>query len=528
MNHQSSTLVSVDPSSPIHSASSLSESSFDLELPDFDLDNADLQDLDLYFDKEEETKLSKPIDSTDEIPTTEAVDALLAREMAKLSMEQIEDIYHELHGIKAPPKETPEIISKGLADFNNLLLAQEQQAASDLQSPLASSMTAYLLAKTKDREYVEADTFRLLFLRQTRWNIPAAAESLYKHFARKLELFQEDLLTRDIMWDDLSTREQQIAYSGYFRMLSQRDRAGRSIIVLSALSLMNAEENLPPIDPSKAIDCRGRVVWYLAMKYLQCDEDLQRNGMVVISYAIGDTMSHYANLKHMRRMRYVREGIPYRMAGAHFCHNNFLLKNLVDFVRLINGTQTRVRFRIHYSTNLDEIKLLLLGYGIPTHALPALSVDEKTGKQVLSNDDHKKIVDQIREQERAAEAFVTVPRRFDVLFGRGKEAKLHTGNFRCFHIVNMYHLKYERASKYEKTEIAEQVVRIIHESGGRFLKPSKYGWEEASDEVARAKIGHFFRRLRSDSNQECETKADKRKSGGAETEGDDGKKRVRE
>ena len=42
-----------------------------------------------------------------------------------------------------------------------------------------------------------------------------------------------------------------------------------------------------------------------------------------------------------------------------------------------------------------------------------------------------------------------VPRRLDVLFGRGKTAREHTGNLRAAHIVDMHRQEYEAAGKYK-------------------------------------------------------------------------------
>lgn len=61
----------------------------------------------------------------------------------------------------------------------------------------------------------------------------------------------------------------------------------------------------------------------------------------------------------------------------------------------------------------------------------------------------------------------------------------------------MHQIEYEKAGKMEKTEIAERIVNIIHESYGRFLKWEKEGWIEVDHEAAREKISHFFRHLRS-------------------------------
>jgi hypothetical protein len=99
---------------------------------------------------------------------------------------------------------------------------------------------------------------------------------------------------------------------------------------------------------------------------------------------------------------------------------------------------------------------------------------------------------------RIAKAFVNAPSRFDVLFGKGKALREHTGNVRANHLVAMYRPKYEQADKYDKTEIAKRLVNVIHESGGRFLKfdENEGCWVTVGHGMAREKISHIFRNQR--------------------------------
>ena len=85
----------------------------------------------------------------------------------------------------------------------------------------------------------------------------------------------------------------------------------------------------------------------------------------------------------------------------------------------------------------------------------------------------------------------------DVLFGRGRGMSKHPGNARFRKLVDQHVPQYERAGKYEKTSIAENIVNIIKQSDGRFLRLGKSGeWESVSDEAARNKVSHAFRARR--------------------------------
>ena len=93
---------------------------------------------------------------------------------------------------------------------------------------------------------------------------------------------------------------------------------------------------------------------------------------------------------------------------------------------------------------------------------------------------------------------IEAPTTHDVLFGRGKNTREHSGNLRCNLLIEMYAEQYESANKVQKTVIAERIVAMVHESLGRFLKQeANKGWVEVSDDAAREKISHFFRFQRS-------------------------------
>ena len=92
------------------------------------------------------------------------------------------------------------------------------------------------------------------------------------------------------------------------------------------------------------------------------------------------------------------------------------------------------------------------------------------------------------------------PCRNDVLFGRGR-AKEHPGNVLLHNLINERRLRYEMAPKWGKTEIAEEIVSIIQEKSGRFLKYSHQRgeriWVIVGKEGAREKVAHTFRSKRS-------------------------------
>jgi hypothetical protein len=69
-------------------------------------------------------------------------------------------------------------------------------------------------------------------------------------------------------------------------------------------------------------------------------------------------------------------------------------------------------------------------------------------------------------------AVITIVRKFDVLFGKGK-TKNHVGNLRCAYLVEQHEIEYEAANKIDKTQIANKIVNIVKANNGRFLKKDK-------------------------------------------------------
>jgi hypothetical protein len=119
---------------------------------------------------------------------------------------------------------------------------------------------------------------------------------------------------------------------------------------------------------------------------------------------------------------------------------------------------------------------------------------------------------------------ISVPARSDVLSGRGKGYFSHVGNVRYRSLIEDLKSKYDKASKEDKHKITQEVVEIVHQSGGRFLKDDGAGWVLVEEEVARLKVSHSFRAARkasiaSSSSSSSSTAAVKFSSSSREIEG---------
>jgi hypothetical protein len=233
----------------------------------------------------------------------------------------------------------------------------------------------------------------------------------------------------------------------------------------------------------------------MAMTALE-DESNQKNGVVVVFLNTGKNKISFEEISYVWQEFKMRMGIPTRMASCHYCYDDHRLYPFVTLVRFLFGSSARGRFLPHFGKP-SEVNYELQTYGIPTQVLP---MDDDCNAFVTNHLDWLKGRLSLESSESSSArrvSSIVVPRRFDVLFGRGETISQHTGNQRAFHIVEMNRERYERASKFEKTQISDRIVHSIQQSFGRFLKKDDGGmWVVVTREEAREKISHSFRRLR--------------------------------
>jgi hypothetical protein len=87
---------------------------------------------------------------------------------------------------------------------------------------------------------------------------------------------------------------------------------------------------------------------------------------------------------------------------------------------------------------------------------------------------------------------------YDVLCGRHKLAFNNIGNRRLRVTVSLSLERYlVKPSRQDKTLVIISIVKLIQESGGRFLKWKKDRWIELGEKQAREKVGHALRDMAS-------------------------------
>ena len=83
----------------------------------------------------------------------------------------------------------------------------------------------------------------------------------------------------------------------------------------------------------------------------------------------------------------------------------------------------------------------------------------------------------------------------DVLFGRGERINNHEGNQYFRRMVSSMTSKYKNCPRSDKADIANSIVAVIHQRGGRFLAPIPNSnlWNIVEGSVIRSKTSHALR-----------------------------------
>lgn len=109
------------------------------------------------------------------------------------------------------------------------------------------------MALEQDPEYIRNPKFRLMFLRSTNFEVPAAAQKLVAFLQGKWELFGPQTLTRSLLLSDLDKDDLACLKSGAYQLLPSRDSTGRAAIVDLHLILEKCYRN--PINLVSDTNC---------------------------------------------------------------------------------------------------------------------------------------------------------------------------------------------------------------------------------------------------------------------------------
>jgi hypothetical protein len=96
------------------------------------------------------------------------VDVLLANELNRLSIQERENVFEEIHGVDPVVEESEEMIRQSLEQLSKEIERIEVKKAYNMA----------LNASSTSREYVESTKFRLMFLRSENFRVTKAATRL--------------------------------------------------------------------------------------------------------------------------------------------------------------------------------------------------------------------------------------------------------------------------------------------------------------------------------------------------------------
>jgi hypothetical protein len=122
--------------------------------------------------------------------------SFIAAELAKLSAEDRENIYYDMHRISAQVEETPAFLETSFRKLRDALRGIIGKSSSNTETTTTTTTPtkAYQLALSMDANYVQDPEFELRFLRCDRFDISKTAVRLIRHFWVKLDLFGPDKL----------------------------------------------------------------------------------------------------------------------------------------------------------------------------------------------------------------------------------------------------------------------------------------------------------------------------------------------
>mmetsp|Transcript_12151 Transcript_12151/g.19181 ORF Transcript_12151/g.19181 Transcript_12151/m.19181 type:complete len:606 (-) Transcript_12151:24-1841(-) len=421
-------------------------------------------------------------------PSWSLTESLIAQKMSKLSMKEREDVYYDIHGVQDAIDEDAE---EGFAD------RKLKEMETEILKRSSSERNAYNLARSNSPSFVDDRDFRLRFLRADRFDPKLAALRYVRHYQTKLELFGKEKLGRHIVQDDLGSEALDNLYSGMNQILPRRDNAGRLVWIWIAA----------PHEQSYSREALLRRIFYNNMLISE-DVDTQKKGSVGIIYTLNQQQTKRGTEGRKRVENYsgITRSLPMPIACIHFVYDNYMWLPVLSVAQMSVHLFVRLRVRAHYGSHSDCMYKLQT-FGIPADTIP---VDE-TGK--YSGLNHKNFLENRRSQERewaknkatgassaaadAQRSQTTAPSSSDVLLGRGSGYFNHVGNVRYRAMIEDLKDKYDRSSNEGKQKTTEDVVKTIRDLGGRFLKNNKGVWVQVDDKVARQKVGHSFRALRS-------------------------------
>jgi hypothetical protein len=155
-------------------------------------------------------------------------DDFIADALKQMSLEERDNLYHEIHGVAGVVDETPDFVEQSLHELQNELVKQLNCPKSKSFFPI--SVKAFQMAQSMSPDFVNNPKFRLRFVRAERFDAPKAAVRMLRYFEMKRKLFGESKLCKEITFEDLDEDDVEGLMKGHLQIGAERDRSGRAIL----------------------------------------------------------------------------------------------------------------------------------------------------------------------------------------------------------------------------------------------------------------------------------------------------------
>lgn len=173
----------------------------------------------------------------------------IAKELHEMPKHEREKVWADLSGNEKMSQfrknvfEDPAVITRALADMQAELGKIPEKQAFEQAAKQADSVA-----------YINSPSFRVMFLRSCEYDGKKAANKFVEHMETKKQLFGEEKLNRDIKLSDLSCDDIETVSCGGLQLLSERDNAGRVILVghFESLKFKNRENLVSHVRQNKS------------------------------------------------------------------------------------------------------------------------------------------------------------------------------------------------------------------------------------------------------------------------------------
>mmetsp|Transcript_12257 Transcript_12257/g.29203 ORF Transcript_12257/g.29203 Transcript_12257/m.29203 type:complete len:475 (-) Transcript_12257:115-1539(-) len=424
----------------------------------------------------------KRTDLPTNIPEEDNLDSLIAGALNQLSINERENVYHEMHGVDDVVNETPEMLQRSMAALHTELETLKHSHREGL---------AFNKAEAMSRNYVHDPVLRIKFLRSEKFDAKKSAERMIMFFDVKMQLFGQEKLCKNITLEDFDSDDMAFLKSGYVQLLPSRDRSGRVALMMFFLERKH-----------KVVENIARVLFYLTMTAAE-DEETQQRGMTVVAYGDEKFDRKSFAFGDFKIGAQLNKCLPTKTCSFHACFNDTEFRFLAHAAVYFLNEDARARFKLHNGTQV-EILYELMTFGIPVDSVPLSTEGEVKRKNHL---DFLKM--RHRQESMVGAPRIVIPTHRDVLFGRGKPFREHRGNIKLYEMIDDKLEYYESISIIkQKTETIMEMVDAVEVLGGRFLKQDDAGcWMTVGTKMAKEKVSNTFRtRLRIASSEKDERK----------------------